>query len=97
MKIGGKLYITDTDSLVTDIQLPYFLIDSYKILEHKILEGYFQQIKPIFSSKLDRIGKNIIKGVQSDRLTFYIKRLNFYHATYVSIKNFLILITKRNY
>ena len=57
MKIGGKLYITDTDSLVTDIQLPYFEIDSYKILEHKIIEGYFQQIKQIFSYKLDRNGK----------------------------------------
>ena len=41
---GGKIYYTDTDSIVTDIQLPSKYVGSgiglFK-LEHKVLRGYF--------------------------------------------------------
>lgn len=74
---GGKLYYTDTDSIVTDIQLPQKYIGTdlglFK-LEHNIIRGYF------ISSKLyclvvwnnEANCENLIikaKGVSGSRLT----------------------------
>lgn len=45
MNLGGKLYYSDTDSIVTDIELPADMVDSKAIgklkLEYKIIKGYF--------------------------------------------------------
>lgn len=37
LKQGGKLYYSDTDSIVTDIELHYFLINSNKLDQVSIL------------------------------------------------------------
>lgn len=45
LDLGGAIYYTDTDSLVTDIELPSSFISPSKLglfkLEHKISKGYF--------------------------------------------------------
>lgn len=77
---GGKLYYTDTDSLVTDIKLPESMVDPKKLgyfkLEHTVEEGYFLAEKTycLKLKQLDQNGNNKIvikaKGVLSDNLTF---------------------------
>ena len=60
LSLGGKIYYTDTDSIVTDIELPEEFIGKnlgqFK-LEHKILRGYFITSKTYCLIVLDKNGK----------------------------------------
>ena len=83
LDLGGKLFYSDTDSIVTDIKLPENLVDNQEIgkvkLEHKLVKrGYFISGKT-YLLVLDN-DKVIIKakGVSSKSLNedHYIKMLN---------------------
>lgn len=71
---GGKLYYTDTDSIITDIELPKEITDEKELgkfkLEHLITEGYFIADKTyaIKNSKGEIIKR--AKGVNSNSLSF---------------------------
>lgn len=70
---NGEIYYTDTDSIVTNIELPDYMVDPKIIgkfkLEHKVIQGYFISNKTYFikTSKGENI--KIAKGVNSDTLT----------------------------
>jgi DNA polymerase elongation subunit (family B) len=75
---GGKIFYSDTDSIVTDIQLPNDMIDSKDIgkvkLEHKIKRGYFISSKTyclITEEIINNKNKVVIKckGVGKNKLT----------------------------
>ena len=68
----GKLYYTDTDSVVTNLKLPEEFVDSKKLgklkLEHVLKEGYFIADKTYaFKTDKDEIIKKA-KGVDSTYL-----------------------------
>ena len=68
---GGKLYYSDTDSIVTDYKLPNEFVDSQELgkleLEYNILEGIFisNKLYAIETDQKDKDGNNIIKIVSS--------------------------------
>jgi hypothetical protein len=70
----GTLYYTDTDSIVTDFELPKEMVDPIELgklkLEHEIVEGYFIADKTyaFINSKGETIKK--AKGVQSSSLSY---------------------------
>lgn len=70
--LGGKVYYTDTDSIVTNIELPEHLVGKglgqFK-LEHKIQEAYFISNKTYFLRTYDNKVTKKAKGVKSDSLT----------------------------
>ncbi len=49
LKMGGNIYYSDTDSIVTDIELPTDMVDPKILgklkLEHKVVRGYFISAK----------------------------------------------------
>ena len=49
LKMGGNIYYSDTDSIVTDIELPTSMVDPKILgklkLEHKVVRGYFMSAK----------------------------------------------------
>ena len=73
-KMGGKIYYSDTDSIVTNIELPKYLVNPNKLgllkLEHVLNEGIFISNKLYWLS--DVKGKFLIKakGIISDSLTY---------------------------
>ncbi|KAK6981654.1 hypothetical protein R3P38DRAFT_417176 [Favolaschia claudopus] len=78
---GGKIYYSDTDSLVTDIEVPSKLLGielGLIKLEHKVKKGYFISSKTYLLELYD--GKLIkkAKGVNSNSLTLedYINMIN---------------------
>lgn len=48
MKLGGKLYYSDTDSIVTDIELPEYMVSPSELgklkLEHIVEKGVLFQV-----------------------------------------------------
>jgi hypothetical protein len=70
--LGGKVYYTDTDSIVTNIELPEHLVGKglgqFK-LEHKIKQAYFISNKTYFLRTYDNKVIKKAKGVKSDSLT----------------------------
>jgi DNA polymerase type B, organellar and viral len=100
LKSGGKIYYSDTDSLVTDIDLN--IIDSKLVgkglgqfkLEHLIKEGYFISNKT-YCLVLHN-GKTIIKtkGVLNESLTLEdFKTMYFLSSNVSGVKRY----TKKNY
>lgn len=82
LSIGGNIFYTDTDSLITDVKLPAHLVHPKEIgkfkLEHVIKKGYFIGDK-IYAFKTTN--NEVIKrarSVKSSELTFndYIKMYN---------------------
>jgi len=76
LSLGGKIYYTDTDSIVTDIELPKNYIGENigeLKLEHKIVRGYFITSKTYCLIVLDKKGneKTVIKakGVINSKLS----------------------------
>jgi len=69
---GGNLYYSDTDSIVTDIELPSYLI-GYELglmkLEHKVKKGYFISGKTYMLELVDGTLIKKSKGVNSNSLT----------------------------
>lgn len=73
-KLGGNVYYGDTDSIITDIELPSDIIDDNKLgylaLEYKIKSGIF--IKPkVYGLKLresEKTEKLKFKGVSRDTI-----------------------------
>lgn len=81
---GGKIYYTDTDSLVTDIKLPDEwvspnILGKFK-LEHEVEEAYFiaDKFYALKTNKLDSKGNNEIvirsKGISRHNLTWDIMK-----------------------
>lgn len=73
-KLGGKIYYSDTDSIVTDIHLPDNMVHPTELgklkLEHKIKKGIFISGK-LYSLITDNDEQIIkAKGVKSNSLTF---------------------------
>ena len=71
---GGKIYYTDTDSIVTDLKLSEDFVHPSELgklkLEHEIEEGYFITDKTYaFINTKGKLVKKA-KGVQSEFLTF---------------------------
>ena len=79
---GGKIYYSDTDSIVTDIELPDNMVRPNELgklkLEHNITDGIF--ISGKLYSILDEKGSHIIKakGVSSKSLS-HSDFINLYH------------------
>jgi len=70
---GGKIYYTDTDSIVTDLKLPENFVHKTELgklkLEHTILEGYFVSDKTYaFINEKGKLIKKA-KGVDSKKLS----------------------------
>nr|ABR20837.1 DNA polymerase [Fusarium proliferatum] len=69
---GGRIYYTDTDSIVTNIKLPDNMIDSNELgkfkLEHEVVEAYFISDKTYLIKNIE--GKVIkkAKSVKEDSL-----------------------------
>lgn len=72
LELGGKIYYSDTDSIVTDLELPKQMVDKKKIgklkLEHIISKGYFVSNKLYCLITED---KTVLKakGLDNDCLT----------------------------
>jgi hypothetical protein len=64
LKRNGKIYYSDTDSIVTDLKLPESMVSSNELgklkLEHKISDGIF--ISGKLYSIIDSKGNNICKA-----------------------------------
>ena len=79
---GGKIYYSDTDSIVTDIELPDNMVSPNELgklkLEHNITDGIF--ISGKLYSILDEKGSHVIKakGVSSKSLS-HSDFINLYH------------------
>ena len=82
---GGKLYYTDTDSIVTDLKLPEFMVDSKEIgklkLEHIITEGYFIADKTYAFKTTNGLIVKKAKGVDSSSLAYSDYRKMYYLET----------------
>ena len=71
---GGKLYYSDTDSIVTNIELPESLVNEKELgllkLEHKVNEAIFISNKIYYLR--DKNGKTSIKakGIKSESLSY---------------------------
>ena len=94
----GKIYYTDTDSIVTDYKLPDDFVHPSELgkfkLEHEIAEGYFISDKTYaFVTTEGKLVKKA-KGVDSDYLT-----LNDYKKMYnlKSVNNAVKKIAKRDF
>lgn len=74
MNLGGTIYYSDTDSIVTDIKLPDYMVSSSDIgklkLEHKLKEGYFISSKTYALVLKDNNTVLKAKGIKSNSLTF---------------------------
>ena len=72
LEMGGNIYYSDTDSIVTDLELPTNMVDSKILgklkLEHKVVRGYFISAKTycLINTKGDEIKK--AKGLKSTTL-----------------------------
>lgn len=87
---GGKIYYTDTDSIVTDIKLDENLVGvglgQFK-LEHEIMEGYFISNKTyVIKTNKGKIVKRS-KGHYSKNLS-YTDYINLYKGNEVSTKKY---------
>jgi hypothetical protein len=93
-KYAKNLYYSDTDSLITDIQLEEQLISETKLgllkLEHKIISGLFIAPK-LYSFKTDTQGILKVKGINSSLLTHedFVKLYEGKHIKINVFKNFL--------
>jgi len=71
---GGTIYYTDTDSIVTDFELPEHYIDPVKLgklkLEHIIEQGYFVADKTYAFIDSNGKLKKASKGVKSSSLDY---------------------------
>lgn len=69
LNMGGNIYYSDTDSIVTDIELPTNMVDPKVLgklkLEHKVVRGYFISAKTYYliNTKGEEIKK--AKGLNS--------------------------------
>lgn len=85
LKVGGQIYYTDTDSIITDIRLDPSLVGNelgqFK-LEYEIKEGYFISNKTYCLVLKD--GSTVIKckGIRNDSLS-----LNDFQSMYYESKN----------
>jgi DNA polymerase type B, organellar and viral len=74
LKNGGKIYYTDTDSIVTDLKLPQDFVDSKEIgklkLEYIITEAFFIADKTYAIKTLEGKIVKRAKGINSDSLSF---------------------------
>ena len=67
LKMGGNIYYSDTDSIVTDIELPTNMVDPKELgklkLEHKVARGYFISSKTycVCLFEPDKDGNAVIK------------------------------------
>ena len=69
---GGKIFYSDTDSIVTDIDLPTYLLGTELgliKLEHKVKKGYFISNKTYLLELYNGIEVKKAKGVNSNSLT----------------------------
>ena len=94
----GKIYYTDTDSIVTDFKLPDDIVHPSELgkfkLENEIVEGYFISDKTYaFVTTEGKLVKKA-KGVDSEYLTLddYKKMYNL-----KSVKNAVKKVSKRDY
>lgn len=79
MEMGGNIYYSDTDSLVTDIILPKNMVNSKELgllkLEHTIVKGIFNNNKTYWLLVWDDLGElkviNKTLGYSYSSLTFY--------------------------
>lgn len=101
---GGIILYSDTDSVITDIELSPELVDNKNLgkfkLEHEIIEGYFVGDKTyaFISKKLNSNGNNIIikkaRTVKAEYLTYddykyMYKNARFERGTKISsVKNY---------
>lgn len=75
LNMGGNIFYSDTDSIVTDIELPTNMVDPKVLgklkLEHKVVRGYFISAKTycLINSKGEEIKK--AKGLTSLTLKEY--------------------------
>jgi len=82
LKSGGKIYYSDTDSIVTDICLPNNMVDPTSLgklkLEHMVNKGVFISGKTYCIIDNNGLYINRAKGVDSSSLSYndYIKLLN---------------------
>lgn len=95
---NGKIYYTDTDSIVTDYKLPDNMIHSTELgklkLEHEIVEGYFISDKTYaFVTTEGKLVKRA-KGVDSEYLTLDDYK-NMYNLK--SVKNVVKKVSNRDY
>lgn len=71
---GGQIYYTDTDSIVTNIKLPEYMVDSLKIgklkLEYVIKEAFFIADKTYALKTVDGEIIKRAKGIDSSLLSF---------------------------
>jgi len=71
---GGKIYYTDTDSIVTDLELPKSMVDPKEIgklkLEHTITEAYFISDKTYSFKTTEGLIIKRAKGIDSSYLDF---------------------------
>lgn len=74
LRKGGKLYYSDTDSLVTDIELPNTMVSSNELgklkLEHKIDEAIFISGKTYWLRDSNGKSFNKAKGIKSSSLSY---------------------------
>lgn len=79
MNTGDSIYYSDTDSLVTDIELPEGMVSSSKLgslkLEHKVMKGIFNNNKTYWLLVRDKLGElaviNKALGYSSNSLDYY--------------------------
>ena len=74
IKKGGKVYYTDTDSIVTNIKLPDNLQNNQEIgkfkLEQTVSEAYFIGDKTYITKSIEDVITKKAKGVNSSSLSF---------------------------
>ena len=73
-KKGGKIYYSDTDSIVTNLELPKYLVNPNILgllkLEHVLNEGIFISNKIYWLSDVKGNFLIIAKGIKSDSVTY---------------------------
>lgn len=92
LELGGKLYYTDTDSIITDIELPKEMVDK-KIIgklkkEYSIWKGYFIAGKT-YLLVLDLLGVIITKEFMVEIKDFLIKKVKGIDATSLTEEDYI--------
>lgn len=95
LELGGKLYYTDTDSIITDIELPKEMVDK-KIIgklkkEYSIWKGYFIAGKT-YLLVLDLLGVIITKEFMVEIKDFLIKKVKGIDATSLTEEDYIKML-----
>lgn len=98
LDLGGELYYSDTDSIVTNIKLPESWVSSEKLgllkLEHEIEEAIFISNKIYWLRDKKGLMRTVAKGIRSDSLS-YKDFISLYNET--SITTAVKTISKRDW